>query len=105
MNTIKAIILAVSLSALYGTAEARYGHPDSVVVHNKEYVDPYQEISRLQKENKELKDSLKLYQSTITEEQYMNSRRIEKIRYYVHITERRPANKKFFFGWIKRTLQ
>jgi len=41
----------------------------------------------------------------ISEDEYMNSRRVEKIKYYIRITERRPANKKFFFGWIKRTVQ
>jgi len=29
---------------------------------------------------------------------------IERIRYYVEIADRRPANRKFLRGWLKRTL-
>lgn len=35
---------------------------------------------------------------------YINARRIEKIKYYISICEKRPSNKKFFYGWIKRTM-
>lgn len=35
---------------------------------------------------------------------YMNARKLAKIQYYIDITDRRPANKTFFFGWIKRTM-
>lgn len=105
MKTVKILILAVVFAALYGTAEARCGHPDSVLVHKREHVDLRNEVLRLQRENSALRDSLKFYRSTISEDEYMNSRRVEKIKYYIRITERRPANKKFFFGWIKRTVQ
>lgn len=36
--------------------------------------------------------------------EYMNARKIEKIKYYISITERNPKNKQFFYGWIKRTM-
>lgn len=42
---------------------------------------------------------------TIPYDEYMNARRIEKIRYYLRICEKRAANKKFFYGWIKRTME
>lgn len=29
---------------------------------------------------------------------------VERIKHYVNISEARPANKKFFFGWVKRTV-
>jgi len=30
--------------------------------------------------------------------------KLENIRGYVKICQRRPANKKFFYGWVKRAL-
>lgn len=35
---------------------------------------------------------------------YMNARRIEKIKYYIKICENNSKNKQFFFGWIRRTM-
>lgn len=42
--------------------------------------------------------------TTIPFDDYMNARRIEKIKYYISITENNSNNKKFFYGWIKRTM-
>lgn len=42
--------------------------------------------------------------TTIPFDDYMNARRIEKIKYYISITEKNSNNKKFFYGWIKRTM-
>lgn len=55
----------------------------------------------------EYKDSLQAYKDslhTIDYNNYINARRIEKIKYYITITEKKPTNKKYFFGWIKRTM-
>lgn len=49
-------------------------------------------------------DSIKFYRDSIRYEDYINARRIEKIRYYISICEKKPTNKKFFFGWIRRTM-
>lgn len=35
---------------------------------------------------------------------YANARKIEKIKYYIQITEKNPNNQNFFFGWVKRTM-
>lgn len=51
-----------------------------------------------------LQDSVKFYRDSTEYENYINARRIEKIKYYIKITENRSANKKYFFGWIKRTM-
>lgn len=51
-----------------------------------------------------LQDSIKFYRDSIRYEDYINARRIEKIRYYISICEKKPTNKKFFFGWIRRTM-
>lgn len=37
-------------------------------------------------------------------EEYLNASKLAKIQYYIDITDKRPANKTFFFGWIKRTM-
>lgn len=50
---------------------------------------------------KNVADSLS---TTIPIDDYMNARRMEKIKYYIAITEKNSNNKKFFFGWIKRTM-
>lgn len=42
--------------------------------------------------------------TTIPFDDYMNARRIEKIKYYISITEKNSNNKQFFYGWIKRTM-
>jgi uncharacterized coiled-coil protein SlyX len=42
--------------------------------------------------------------TTISYEDYINARRMEKVKYYISICEKKPSNKKFFYGWIKRTV-
>ena len=49
-------------------------------------------------------DSIRFYRDTIRYEDYINKRKVEKIKYYVKICEKNTKNKKFFFGWIKRTI-
>ena len=49
-------------------------------------------------------DTVLFVDSVIKLNDYMNSRRIEKIRYYIKICENNPSQKKFLFGWIRRTL-
>lgn len=50
------------------------------------------------------RDSLHLYRDSISYEDFLNARRVEKIKYYISICEKKPTNKKFFYGWIKRTM-
>lgn len=50
------------------------------------------------------RDSMLFYRDTILYENYINARRIEKIKYYINICESRSANKKYFFGWVKRAI-
>ena len=51
-----------------------------------------------------LQDSVKFYRDSVEYENYINARRIEKIKYYINITDKKSTNKKYFFGWIKRTM-
>lgn len=50
------------------------------------------------------RDSIRLYRDSVSYQDYINARRIEKIKYYISICEKHPNNKKFFYGWIKRTI-
>ena len=52
----------------------------------------------------EARDSIRLYRDSIPYQDYINARKIEKIKYYINICEKRSTNKKFFYGWIKRTM-
>lgn len=61
-------------------------------------------ISELENKIKSLEDTLKFYKDSIPYDVYINARRIEKIKYYIRITEKRPSNQKFFYGWIRRTM-
>lgn len=53
---------------------------------------------------KSTQDSLAFYRDSIRYDDYMNARRIEKIKYYIKICENNSKNKQFFFGWIRRTM-
>ncbi len=39
-----------------------------------------------------------------TESGYKAKLQVERIKHYVNISEARPVNKKYFFGWVKRTV-
>lgn len=79
---------------------------DTVFVHVQDTikVEDHGKIDSLEKELKIYQDSLVFYRDTVLYENYINARRIEKIKYYISITERKPSNQKFFYGWIRRTM-
>lgn len=61
-------------------------------------------IQQLEQYIQQLEDSITKLNTTILYETYINARRIEKIKYYIDICEKKPNNKKYFYGWIKRTM-
>lgn len=61
-------------------------------------------LDSLAKFLKSTQDSLVFYRDSIRYNDYMNARRIEKIKYYIKICENNSKNKQFFFGWIRRTM-
>lgn len=63
-----------------------------------------QKVDSLAKCLKLTQDSLSFYRDSISYDDYMNARRIEKIKYYIKICENNSKNKQFFFGWIRRTM-
>lgn len=73
---------------------------DSVIV----VIEDTTRIESLQEELKMVRDSLQFYRDSIPYETYINARRIEKIKYYIAICDKTATNKKYFFGWIKRTM-
>lgn len=74
--------------------------PDTVTV----VIEDTARISELTDKIKCLEDSLKFYKDSIPYNVYINARKIEKIKYYIRITEKKPSNQKFFYGWIRRTI-
>lgn len=72
----------------------------------------YVEVPTLNEERiKELEADVEYWKSvadsvttTIPYNDYMNARRMEKIKHYISICEKNSNNKKFFYGWIKRTM-
>ncbi len=43
--------------------------------------------------------------NAISPQLFISSFALAKISRYVHICEKRPASRKYFFGWIRRTLE
>ena len=68
------------------------------------YVVDTHEIDSIAKCLEKAQDSIRFYRDTIRYEDYINKRKVEKVKYYVMICEKNTKNKKFFFGWIKRTI-
>ena len=109
-------LLATSFSCSRGSLRVVNKHPDSIFVplkpdtlkiyiYNSEYVDSlFNELRNAKDSLKITKDSMAYYRDTIEYQNYINARRIEKIKYYINICDRRSVNKKYFFGWIKRTM-
>ncbi len=68
------------------------------------YADDIRQLNELKADVEFWKDSVHILNTTIPLEVYENSRKIEKIKYYIAITEKKPQNKTFFYGWIRRTI-
>ena len=77
-----------------------------VPVYDTVYIDTadVDRVAELEADVRFWRDSVYTLNSTPPVDVYFNARKIEKIKYYISITENRPANKKFFYGWIKRTM-
>ena len=77
-----------------------------VPVYDTVYIDTtdVDRVTELEADVRFWRDSVYTLNSTTPVDVYFNARKIEKIKYYISITENRPANKKFFYGWIKRTM-
>lgn len=74
------------------------------VIDSSEIISLREQLNIANSQISVLQDSVKFYRDSVDYENYINARRIEKIKYYINITDKRSANKKYFFGWIKRTM-
>ena len=74
------------------------------VVDSSEIISLREQLKTANKQISLLQDSVKFYRDSTEYENYINARRIEKIKYYINITDKKSTNKKYFFGWIKRTM-
>jgi hypothetical protein len=61
---------------------------------------------------KELRDSIVVLNGAVDsvskvihEEDVVNAYKLERIKYYVTITEKNKNNKQFFYGWVKRVME
>lgn len=104
-----ALIIGCSFSCSSATsAKSNKIVHDTVVVSVQKtdtvLVDRVNEIDSLLRALKQAQDSTKFYRDSVYYRNYINSRRIEKINYYIKICEKNTKNKKYFFGWIKRTM-
>lgn len=61
-------------------------------------------IKELEADVKYWKNVVDSINTVIPYDDFINARRAEKIKYYINICEKNPSNKKFFFGWVKRTM-
>ena len=106
-----AMIAGCSFSCSSSQGSVKVGNnekPDTVFVEvtktDTVLVDRVNELDNLVRALKQAQDSTKFYRDSVYYRNYINSRRIEKINYYIKICEKNTKNKKYFFGWIKRTM-
>lgn len=102
------LILSVTISCKPAKAVSTEIPNDTIFVENIRIdtvkVTDYRMVDSLATCLSEARDSIRLYRDSIPYQDYINARRIEKIKYYIRICEKRSTNKKFFYGWIKRTM-
>ena len=82
-------------------------NPDTITIYIVDYSrrDSLANLLKLTQDSlRQARDSVVFYRDTIKYEDYINARRIEKIKYYISICNKKPSNKKFFFGWINRAI-
>lgn len=79
--------------------------PETICIENTTKLDSVFKVLKEKQDSIDmLRDSMVYYRDTTEYINYINARRIEKIKYYINICEKRPANKQYFFGWIRRTM-
>ena len=100
----KVLFLLLIVLCSCGSKEVKEEGETAVQVPDIVYVADTAKVRELEGKIILLEDSLKFYRDSIPYDTYINARRIEKIKYYISITEKKPSNQKFFYGWIRRTM-
>jgi hypothetical protein len=81
---------------------------DSMKILNTSLVDKTNTVKSLTDSIEKLQakvDSLSKIGTTIEFENYIAKKKLVRIKYYIKICDNKPSNKKFFFGWVKRTIR
>lgn len=99
------LLLSVSCSCSRGNLHHDNVEPDTmpfrvdtIMIEDSTKIDSLEHLLSV------MRDSLILYRDTVLYDNYINARRIEKIKYYINICDKKSTNKKYFFGWIKRAV-
>lgn len=102
----KQLLIAISILLVSCSTAKIVEVPVPVPVYDTVYIDTtnHDRVAELEADIRFWRDSVYTINTTIPVDVYFNARKIEKIKYYISITERNPNNKKFFYGWIKRTM-
>jgi hypothetical protein len=100
----KLLFLMLIIFTSCGGKEVKKEGESAVQVPEIVYVTDSTKIMELEDKIIMLETSLQFYRDSVPYETYINARRIEKIKYYIRITENKPSNQKFFYGWIRRTM-
>ena len=100
----KLLFLMLIIFISCGGKEVKENGESDVQVPEIVYVTDSTKVMELETRILMLEDSLQFYRDSVPYETYINARRIEKIKYYIRITENKPSNQKFFYGWIRRTM-
>lgn len=100
--------LIITLSSCSTVRTKREVQVDTIliptIVRDTVVVDYREEVENLTKRLEIAQDSVKYYRDSVEYKNYINARRIEKINYYLNCVKKNSNNKKYFYGWIKRTM-
>ena len=99
-------LLILLMSLLLGCTTVKTVEPEKelTIKIDTVYFEDTLRVEQLQLQVQYWQDSVYYLTTTMPLKDYMNERKVEKIKYYISITERNPNNRKFFYGWIKRTM-
>lgn len=100
----KVIFLLLIVLCSCGSRNVQTSEESPQIVPEIVYVEDTTRVTELEERIRVMEDSLKFYRDSIPYDTYINARRIEKIKYYISITEKKPTNQKFFYGWVRRTM-
>lgn len=90
-------------------ASCRYSPPvkETIYVPVKDTVNEQSNIARIIRLEYDIvlyQDSLKMIRDSLGEDLFIANYKLARIKYYTKIVDNKPAQIKFYKGWIKRTL-
>lgn len=82
-------------------------HRDTIYIYVKNSISELQyvdKINNLEDSLRYVKDSFNVINNNINEELFVAKYKLERIKYYTNIVDKKPKQIKFYKGWIKRVL-